>query len=321
MSYNYVHMTAHKILLYYMYTPINEPEQLMHRQRRLCERLGLKGRILIAKEGLNGTVEGAAEACEEYMRETQKEPGFEIMKFKISEGDGNSFPKLQVRVRDEIVTTNLDNKFNVGPLSKKTGKYLSADELHEWIHSDKKFYIVDMRNDYEYAVGHFKDSILFKGFGNFRELPDMIPQIEHLKNETIVTVCTGGVRCEKASGVLLDYGFNDVYQLHDGIVTYMEKYPNEDFLGKLYVFDGRIAMGFNTDSPEHQVIGKCAICGVQSENLVDYYLPDSDGMAVEGRIHNIVCEKCIAENKVVLDTQFDKLTNLKNYKHLREKVN
>ena len=309
---------SHLILLYYLYVPIDNPEALVRRQKRLCERLGLKGRILIAKEGINGTVEGVPEACQEYMDTTAKEPGLEKMKFKISPGTGEAFPKLQVRVRDEIVSTHLDTKYDVGPLTGKTGKYLSAEELHSWIHSDKKFYIVDMRNDYEYAVGHFQDSVLLEGFANFRDLPKLLPQIAHLKDETIVTVCTGGVRCEKASGVLLDYGFNDVYQLEDGIVTYMERYPNEDFLGKLYVFDGRLTLAFNEADPAHQVIGKCAICNAKSENLVDYYLPDEGGMALEGRHHNIVCRECIGAGKVVLDTDFEKLTNLKNYRHLQE---
>jgi UPF0176 protein len=301
-----------QILLFYKYVEVSNPQELMVTQRRICERLSLKGRIIIASEGINGTLEGTPESCAEYMELLHKQPEFADVLFKVSEGNGSSFPKLQVRVRDEIVETKLTNKDKIGPLTGVTGKYVSAEELHTWFAENKKFYIVDMRNDYEYAIGHFKDSVLFQNFGNFRELPDMLPQIAHLKNETIVTVCTGGVRCEKASGVLVDNGFNDVYQLKDGIVTYMEKFPNQDFLGKLYVFDGRMAMGFNTESEEHLVIGRCAICDISSENLVDYYLPDKDGMAIEGRKHNIVCDSCISSHKVVLDTEFDKLLNLPN---------
>lgn len=306
-----------QILLYYLYVEIDKPEELMRRQRRLCERLDLKGRIIIAKEGLNGTIEGTSEACDEYIKLLKAESGFGDIKFKISEGTGKAFPKLQVRVKDEIVMTKIDEKFSIGPLSGKTGKYITAEELHNWIHSDKEFYIVDMRNDYEYAVGHFDGSILLQGFHNFRELPQMLPQLEHLKNKTIVTVCTGGVRCEKASGVLLSNGFNDVYQLEDGIVTYMEKYPNEDFLGKLYVFDGRVTIAFNEDNPKHKVIGICNICGAQSENLVDYYQLDENNHIVPGRIHNIVCHKCIAAKKVVTDRDFEKLKELDQYAHLR----
>lgn len=308
-----------QVLLYYLYVPIADPAALVERQRRLCLRLGLKGRILIAREGLNGTVEGSVEACTKYIRALRKEPGFADIVFKKSEGTGQAFPKLQVRTREEIVTTKLPDPNTVGPLACNTGKYLTAEELHMWIHSDREFYIVDMRNDYEYAVGRFADSILLRGFGNFRELPAMLPQIAHLKNKTVVTVCTGGVRCEKASGVLLEHGFKEVYQLQDGIVTYMEKYPNEDFLGKLYVFDGRMTVAFNEHDSAHQVIGRCVKCGQTSENLVDYYDRGADGMAMEGRRHNIVCRQCIAAKKIVLDREQAALLNLEKYRHLNKK--
>jgi predicted sulfurtransferase len=103
---------------------------------------------------------------------------------------------------------------------------------------------------------------------NFRDLPNVVKQIAHLKNKTVVTVCTGGVRCEKASGYLITQGFTDVYQLENGIVTYMEKYPNENFLGKLYVFDKRILMGFYTDDTKHVIVGRCEGCDAPCERFV-----------------------------------------------------
>ena len=183
------------------------------------------------------------EDTESYLEEFLKDKRFEGTHIKRGETSGDSFPKLSIKVRDELVASGLGEV-------KKFADYVYPEELHEWISSGKRFFIVDMRNDYEHKVGYFKDSILAP-FQNFRDLPKVIPILEPLKDETIVTVCTGGVRCEKASGFLLSEGFNKVYQLFGGIVTYMEKYPNEDFLGKLYVFDGRIVMGFNTDDPKH----------------------------------------------------------------------
>ena len=125
-----------------------------------------------------------------------------------------------------------------------------------------------MRNDYEQKSGYFEGSIL-SNFENFRDLPTIIPRLKHLKNKRIVTVCTGGVRCEKASGFLLKNGFTEVYQLYGGIVTYMEKYPNQDFKGKLYVFDNRLVIGFNIDAPEHEVVGQCKLCGKQVDSYVN----------------------------------------------------
>ena len=114
----------------------------------------------------------------------------------------------------------------------------------------------------------------------------MVEQIKHLKNKTVLTVCTGGVRCEKASGFLITQGFTDVYQLDGGIVSYMERYPNEDFKGKLYVFDKRVAMGFYTDDAKHKIVGRCDSCAEQSENFVNCANPVCHR-------HFIACEKCL----------------------------
>lgn len=272
------------ILLYYKYVPIENPERLMKEQRRLCESLGLKGRIIVAKEGINGTVEGTTEATEKYISEMVKDARFADIHWKKSEGIGDAFKKLRVRVRDEIVSTHLAER-DVDP-RVTTGKYLEPEELHSWIHGPNKqeFYIIDMRNDFEYAVGRFENSI-FPGMEFFRDLPGMLPNIEHLKDKKVLTVCTGGVRCEKASGFLLTQGFSDVYQLKGGIVSYMEKYPNLDFKGKLYVFDKRMIMGFNVEDPAHEVVGKCVKCGVSSERLINCLNDDCSR-------HFILCENC-----------------------------
>jgi UPF0176 protein len=268
-----------EVLLYYKYVKIDLPEAFRDFQRELCEKLGLKGRIIVASEGINGTVEGLVSNTQKYIDEMQKDVQFQDMKFKRSSGNGNSFPKLSVKVRPEIVASRL----SVDP-NKTTGKYLSAEQLHQWFEDKKEFYIVDMRNDYEHVSGQFEGSIL-ADIHNFYDLPKVVEQLKDLKGKTILTVCTGGVRCEKASGFLVENGFEDVYQLKDGIVTYMEKYPNEHFLGKLYVFDNRLTIGFNTDSPDHKVIGNCMHCG----SNVDTYVNCAYDIC---HLHYICCNNC-----------------------------
>ncbi len=179
------------------------------------------------------------------------------------------------------------------PPRKKTGIYLKAEKLKEWFDKQEDFVIVDMRNDYEFEIGRFKNSIWPNGLGHFRDVPEAVKSISNLKDKTVVTVCTGGVRCETASGLLMKYGFKDVYQLENGIVTFMEKYPNTYFEGKLLVFDGREAMGFNVDSPEHKIVGKCRVCGETSEHLVNYY--DN-----KKNTYGIICESCCESGKVNL---------------------
>lgn len=279
-------MPAYEILLYYKYTPIDDPAELMRTQRLVCERLDLKGRIIIGHEGINGTVEGSTKNTEQYILETRRDIRLADMNFKRSVGTGNAFPRLSIKVRPEIVSGHLDD-VDVNP-NEITGKYLSAEELHNWIHGGKELYIVDMRNDYEHKVGHFRDSVL-PPLKNFRDLPTVLPQLENLKDKTVVTVCTGGVRCEKASGFLLKNGFKDVYQLHNGIVTYMEKYPEEDFVGKLYVFDGRVTMEFNSPTVPHTVVGRCDKCNAPSENYVNCNLKSCNA-------HFICCQQCYENN-------------------------
>jgi len=253
-----------QVLLYYKYISIPDAKKVRDEQQKLCLKLNLKGRVIIAEEGINGTVEGTVFDTEKYIKAMGKTPYFKGISYKKSTGSGNAFPKLSVKYRPEVVTTKIKN---LNP-QQMTGKYLSAEELHSWFESKKEFYIVDMRNDYEYISGYFENFIP-SGIHNFYDLPEVLPRLEHLKNKTIVTVCTGGIRCEKASGFLVSNGFSDVYQLKDGIVTYMEKYPNQHFKGKLYVFDKRLTIGFNTDSPDHEIVGTCMQCGMACDSYVN----------------------------------------------------
>ena len=270
----------YQVLLYYKYTKIADPLTLRDSQRLLCQQLGLKGRIIVAEEGINGTLEGLTKATEKYIEELTSDERFKDINFKKSEGTGNAFPKLSVKARPEIVAARQP----IDP-NKTTGKYISAEELHNWFEEGKEFYTVDMRNDYEYSSGYFENSI-FSGLHNFYDLPSVLPQLENLKNKTIVTVCTGGVRCEKASGFLVLNGFKDVYQLKDGIQTYMEKYPNSYFKGKLYVFDNRLTVGFNTDDPNHEIVGKCYHCNTPADTYTNCEYDIC-------HYHYICCENCI----------------------------
>ncbi|MBA3724400.1 MAG: rhodanese-related sulfurtransferase [Candidatus Levybacteria bacterium] len=273
--------SKYQVLLYYKYVTIDIPEKVREEQRKLCQSLNLKGRIIVASEGINGTVEGLTHDTEKYIAAMEKSEYFKGIHFKKSAGTGDAFPKLSVKARKEVVTAHL---LDLNP-NEVTGAYITADQLHAWFESKKEFYIVDMRNDYEYISGHF-EGFIPSGLHNFFDLADVLPKIAHLKDKTIVTVCTGGIRCEKASGFLVTNGFKDVYQLQDGIQTYMEKYPNKHFKGKLYVFDNRLTLGFNTESPDHEVVGTCYYCGVASDTYVNCHYDLC-------HYHHISCANCL----------------------------
>ena len=285
----------YQILLFYKYTGLKDPMTVLKSQRELCERLNLKCRTIISKEGINGTLEGLKENTEEYIREMVKDSRFSDIHWKRSEGTktGDAFPRINIKIRDEIVSLKLPSIEDVGPLNKfkngniATADYITAEELHDLINSNKDIYIIDMRNDYEHKIGYFKNSIL-PPMQNFRDLPNLVEFLEDFKDKEVITVCTGGVRCEKASGFLLQLGFTNVRQLYGGIVTYMEKYPNEHFKGKLYVFDKRIKMGFRVGDINHEVVGKCDKCSRISDNYID-----CSYIYCKGHRHILCCKNCI----------------------------
>lgn len=274
----------YEILLFYKYVSIRNPNRVMEEQRALCESLALNGRIIISKEGINGTLEGEKKSTDAYVETMNKSRLFHGIHWKKSVGTGTAFPRLSIKVRDEIVSLHLPKKSDVDP-RKLTGKYLLPEELHDWYSNGEKFTVIDMRNDYEHAVGKFDDSVC-PPMKNFRDLPKVMPKIMRHKNDKVVTVCTGGVRCEKASGYLKKKGFRDVYQLSGGIVSYMEKYPGEHFKGALYVFDGRVTMAFDPKTGKREIVGVCEKCGSKTENYED---------CANDFCHKqmLVCKKCV----------------------------
>ncbi|MBD7938646.1 MULTISPECIES: oxygen-dependent tRNA uridine(34) hydroxylase TrhO [Cytobacillus] len=260
----------YRVLLYYMYVPIENGEEFAIEHKAFCNELGLKGRILIADEGINGTCSGTVEQTDRYMEHMKADPRFADMIFKIDEAEEHAFPKMKVRYRPELVTLRLEDDVNPNQL---TGKYLSAQEFYESL-NDENTVVLDARNDYEYDLGHFRGAIR-PDITNFRDLPQWVrDNKEMLGEKKIVTYCTGGIRCEKFSGWLLKEGFEDVGQLHGGIVTYGKdpEVQGELWDGQLYVFDERIAVPVNRK--EHVVVGKDYYSGEPCERYVNCANPE-----------------------------------------------
>lgn len=259
---------THQVLLFYKYVTIANPAALREEILARATELTLTGRILIAEEGINATVEGAKDSTEAFADFIHSLPGFGDIQIKRSPGTGAAFPKLSVKVRPQIVGTRF-SKEDADP-EHKTAPHISPEQLRQWYEEGREFEVVDMRNDYEYASGHFRNSVN-PGLENSRDLPNAIPTLAPLKEKTVVTVCTGGIRCESMSAYLMNKGFTDVYQLDGGIHTYMEKFPGKDFEGTLYTFDQRLVMDFGAD-PEtgsRAVVGTCRLCGTQTEDYTN----------------------------------------------------
>ncbi len=269
-----------QVLLFYRYCTIKKPQSLALAIRAEAQRLGLRGRVLLAEEGINATLEGDIPSTEAFAEWIKRDVRFADMGIKRSRTEGNSFPKLSIKVRKEIVGTHFPEE--VDP-REATAPRVSPEELRAMYASGEDFVVVDMRNSYEYASGHFANSV-DPGMKASRDLPQAMARLERYKGKKIITVCTGGVRCEKMSAYLLRHGFSNVYQLEEGIHAYMEKFPGKDFLGTLYTFDGRIRMDFGGN---RTVIGTCTACASVTE---DYGNCAYD----ECHVHMLLCKSCQA---------------------------
>ncbi|MES2623475.1 MAG: rhodanese-related sulfurtransferase [Patescibacteria group bacterium] len=281
---------TYTVILFYKYAPIAALEECMKWQRELGNLLSLTGRVRLAEEGINATLEGKNENIETYITELKKFPGFENIQIKKSVGTGFAFQKLQVKIVPEVVKLGLGAD-DIDP-NITTGVHLQPEELKELYDKNEDFVVIDMRNDYEFRVGHFKNSIN-PPITNFREIADVLPDIikenPGIQKKKVITVCTGGIRCEKASGYLMQQGFEDVYQLDGGMHMYMEKFPGQDFRGGLFTFDNRVVMDFTKN---REVIGKCDLCNSATERF-DNCIND------ECHIHMVVCQDCRDANKFI----------------------
>lgn len=268
---------TYNVLLYYCYTKIDNPEEFRESHHLFCIELGLKGRIIVAHEGLNGTVSGTEEACQKYMDAVKADPRFSSIDFKVDIVNEHAFQKLHVRVKPEIVHSGLRH---IDP-NERTGIHLSPADFKKIKNTDDVI-IVDCRSDYEYSIGRFKNALTLD-IENFRDFPAKVEELKKFKDKKIITYCTGGIKCEKASAYLLEEGFENVYQLHGGIIKYGLEENGEDFEGKCYVFDNRVAIDVNKVNPT--IISKCYVCGTECDRMVNCANPVCNR-------HEPICEKC-----------------------------
>ncbi|WP_430591746.1 rhodanese-related sulfurtransferase [Humidisolicoccus flavus] len=256
-----------KVLLYYKFTPIADPEAVRLWQHALCTSLGLTGRIIISKHGINGTVGGDMAACKKYVRVTKEFAGFKDMEFKWSNGTGDEFPKLSVKARDEVVTFGAPDELTVDENGVVGGGvHLKPGELHKLVEARDDVVFFDGRNSWEADIGRFKDAIVpnVETTKDFLEVIDS-GEYDHLKDSPIVTYCTGGIRCEVLSSLMKQRGFNEVYQLDGGIVKYGESFGNSGLWeGSLYVFDNRQSIDFGGQAA---LVGTCHACGTATNNI------------------------------------------------------
>ncbi|MCH8004015.1 MAG: rhodanese-related sulfurtransferase [Nanoarchaeota archaeon] len=278
-----------KNILFYKYVDIEDSEQLKEEQFNLSKSLNLLGTILVANEGINGCLSGNEKDLEEYKKILMKNKRFSDIKFKEGPANKHTFKRLHVRVRDEIVSSNFD--INV----KNAAPYIEPKQLKQLLDNNGGIILLDSRNKYEVNIGKFKNAIhldldTFKQFSlkinqlknnnkddNNKKIHNNKNEINKklLKNKKIILYCTGGVRCEKASAFLIENGFNNVFQLHGGILSYGNECGNTHWEGKCFVFDTRGAVDIDPNS-QSEPITQCVLCNLPNADLHNCALTTCD---------------------------------------------
>ncbi len=267
-------MATPKVILYYAFAPLADPEAVKHWQLALAGSLGLKGRIIVSKHGINGTLGGDVIELKKYVRGLKAYEPFKNVDMKWSDGqalaDGSTalFPRLSVKVRPELVAFDAPDELEVDENGVVDGgTRLTPEELHQLV-AEKDVVFFDGRNYLESEIGRFKDAVRPQ-VNTTREFLGLIDSgvYDDLKDKPLVTYCTGGIRCEVLTPLLKKRGFKEVYQIDGGIVRYGETFGDDGLWeGSLYVFDGRIKADF---SDHTAVVGECDTCGERTNNVED----------------------------------------------------
>lgn len=243
-----------KIILFYKYVYLENPQDIKKTQEEICRSLGLKGRIILAHEGINGTLGGTDQALAHYIAFMNNSHEFKNIDFKESSAQSDDFPRLMIKVKSEIVNLGL-NPQAITP--QQGGQHLTPAQAHELLkNKPNDLIILDGRNNYESRVGAFEGAIK-PDIRYFRDFPEYIDQhLELFKDKEVLMYCTGGIRCERASAYLKSKKITkNIYQITGGIHRYAEEFPDGFFKGKNYVFDGRTTMKITDD-----ILSNCDNC-------------------------------------------------------------
>ena len=295
-------MNEYKVLLFYKYINLENPELIVLEHLHWCLKNDIKGRVFFAREGVNGTVSGLVENIEKYKSQLTSYPEFKDLWFKEDNADEHAFKKMHVRLKNEIVHGDLkDVSLDHG------GNRLSPEELFRLYQEEKDFVIVDARNWYESKIGKFKNAIT-PPMKNFREWKKVVDEdLKDYKEKTVVTYCTGGIRCEKASAYMVESGFKNVYQLDGGIVNFIKKFPDTYWEGGMFVFDERRVVNPNSNE-ELKHIAQCHFCGEPTSYYINCHNLDCDKIIVS-------CHKCKIENDYCCSEECRKSPNKRKRYH------
>ncbi|MDB3947776.1 rhodanese-related sulfurtransferase [Gammaproteobacteria bacterium] len=295
-----------KVAAFYMFTNLSNLEELKKKFSKFLENENINGTVLLADEGINGTVAGSFAGIENFKNFLSLHKLFLQQNFKTSICKDNPFPRLKVKLKDEIVS--LGNELaNPGEI---VGEYVQPEDWNNLILQDDVL-VLDTRNKYEVSIGTFQNAIQPETT-NFREFSNWIEDSKISKNKKVAMFCTGGIRCEKASSLMKAKGFKKIFHLQGGILNYMEKVDKENSLwnGECFVFDDRVALTHNLKVGSYDMCHGCRMPITDMDKLDKHY------------VKGVSCPKCFAKKSLNQKKRYAErqkqidLAKLRNQKHI-----
>ena len=273
------------VIAFYLFTKIEDPALEIKKQKAFCKNRDMKGRIYISEEGFNGQLSGAKLDAEAYIEWMRLDSRFENIDFKLHEDDRNVFSKMTIKYREQIVA--MDEPAELA----NTGEHLSSSEWDKMLdEKDDDTVLIDVRNDYEWKVGHFDGAQLPK-LDTFREFPQYAKDLKEKKDPKktkVMMYCTGGIRCEVFSAHMKEIGFENVYQLDGGVIKYGLEHKSKHWKGRLFVFDDRMVIPISQENEE--IISKCHFCQTKADHYYNCANMDCNDLI-------IACPDCFVEHK------------------------
>lgn len=280
---------SYLVILYYNFSPVTSPETWVTDHKQLCLDLELKGRVYASDEGINGTLAGTPDHIAEYKSTLLSKPGFEDTEFKEDACERIPFARLVVKNRPEIVSLRVNEDLDP---NTEGGRHLQPREWRTLLESGEDYVMIDVRNNYESRIGHFEGA-LRPDVENFYDFPDWLEKTGIDKNKKVLMYCTGGIRCEKFSVLLKKRGFQDVNQLHGGILNYAREEGGRHFRGKCFVFDDRLVIPVNPD--EEEPVSHCEITGEPCDMYINCANMDCNRLFICSEKGAEMMEGCCSE--------------------------
>ena len=261
----------------YQFTTIDDVTKVFKNTREICSETHIKGNIFISPEGINLGLASTQSDIEYFLQKLDSLCGLNNLLLNTTYSDYIPFKRLLVKIRSELVPTkplpsDHPSSSTTKPLLKnidsveQNAKYLSNDELKEWLDAGKDIILLDMRNEFEVNLGSFENATHL-AIRNFRDIVQLESKINELpKDKPLVTFCTGGIRCEKGANILANNGFDQVFQLEGGIIKYIEKYKDQHWRGECFVFDDRVCLDSNLQPSDTKICRHCQIIISDTDN-------------------------------------------------------